>query len=242
VITAESHYLSLAAAYVRGALGDGGGAGVGERGVGGDGAGVGERVVAGDGVGDDSDEAAVARGLAAGLELHRFKRSAQLPRVRAVLGALRGFAPDRLIDLGSGRGVFVWPLLEALPDLAITATDVLERRARVFACVGRGGIDRLTAVRADATALPFADGSAACVTALEMIEHLPGDGPARAAREALRVARMAVIATVPSHEDDNPEHVHLFDGPRLEALFLAAGARRVRIEHVLNHIVAVALR
>ena len=264
MITAESHYLPLAAAYVRGALGEGAGAGggaagerggagsagggaAGERGgAGGAGGGAaGERGGAGGaggGAAGESDEAAVARGLAAGLELHRFKRSAQLPRVRAVLGALRGFAPDRLIDLGSGRGVFVWPLLEALPDLAITATDVLERRARVFACVGRGGIDRLTAVRADATALPFADGSAACVTALEMIEHLPGDGPARAAREALRVARTAVIATVPSHEDDNPEHVHLFDGPRLEALLRAAGARRVRIEHVLNHIVAVALR
>ncbi len=217
MITAESHYLPLAAAYVRGALGEPCG-------------------------GTDDDEAAVARGLAAGLELHRFKRSAQLPRVRAVLGALRGFAPDRLIDLGSGRGTFVWPLLDALPDLSITATDLLERRVRVFACAGRGGLERLTAVRADMTALPFADGSAGCVTALEVLEHLPGDGPERAAREAMRVARTAVIATVPSHEDDNPEHVHLFDGPRLEAMFRAAGARRVTIEHVLNHIVAVARR
>lgn len=218
MITAESHYLPLAAAYVRGALGE-----------------------APPGLGDD-DEAAVARGLAAGLELHRFKRSAQLPRVRAVLGALRGLAPGRLVDLGSGRGVFVWPVLDALPDLPITATDLLERRTAVFGCVARGGIARLSAVRADMTALPFADGSADCVTALEVLEHLPGDGPERAAREALRVARAAVIATVPSHEDGNPEHVHLFDGPRLGAMFRAAGARRVTIEHVLNHIVAVALR
>jgi hypothetical protein len=43
-------------------------------------------------------------------------------------------------------------------------------------------------------------------------------------------------------EDDNPEHVHLSDGHRLSELFLAAGARRVTIQHVLNHIVAVALR
>ena len=222
MISDESHYLGLAAAYVRGALD--------------------ERAPGGGGDGGGSDEATVLRGLAAGLELHRFKRSGALPRVCAVLGALRSFQPDRLVDLGSGRGVFVWPLLEALPDLAITATDLLERRARVFACVGRGGVARLSAVRAVATALPFADGSAACVTALELLEHLPGDGPERAAREALRVARTAVIATVPSHEDDNPDHVHLFDGPRLEALFRGAGARRVTIEHVLNHIVAVALR
>jgi ubiquinone/menaquinone biosynthesis C-methylase UbiE len=214
VITAESHYAPLAAAYVRGALGEP----------------------------SLDDDAALARGAASDLDLHRFKRTSQLPRVRAVLGALRGFAPDRLLDLGSGRGAFVWPLLDALPDLPITATDLLERRMAVFAAVSRGGIPRLSAVRADMTALPFASGSFACVTALEVLEHIPGDGPERAAREAIRIARTAVIVTVPSHEDDNPEHVHLFDGPRLESIFRAAGARRVRIEHVLNHIVAVAVR
>jgi hypothetical protein len=73
-----------------------------------------------------------------------------------------------------------------------------------------------------------------------VLEHMPGDKPAAAAREALRVARTAVIATVPSHEDDNPEHVQLFDGERLTAMFRAAGARRVAIDHVLNHIVVVA--
>lgn len=214
MITDESHYVALAAAYVRGELREP----------------------------SLDDEAAIARGLAAGLELHRFKRSNQLQRVRAVLGALRGFRPDRLVDLGSGRGAFVWPLLDAMPHLAITATDRLERRVRVFGCAARGGIEQLIAVRADITALPFADASADCVTALEVLEHLPCDGPERAAREALRVARTAVIATVPSHEDDNPEHVQLFDGPRLSSLFLTAGARRVTIQHVLNHIVAVALR
>ncbi|MEJ7604485.1 MAG: class I SAM-dependent methyltransferase [Kofleriaceae bacterium] len=187
------------------------------------------------------DETALARGLAANLKLHRFKRSAALPRVRAVLGALRGFGAQRLVDLGSGRGAFVWPLLDGLPEVALTATDLLPHRALLFAHVARGGVPRLSAARADMTALPFADASADCVTALEVLEHLPGDGPERAAREAMRVARVAVIASVPSHEDGNPEHVHLFDGARLEAMFLAAGARRVRIDHVLNHIVVVAV-
>jgi SAM-dependent methyltransferase len=212
VITAASHYVALAAAYVRGVLGDP----------------------------SLDDDAALARG--ADLELHRFKRTAGLPRVRAVLGALRGFAAERIVDLGSGRGAFVWPLLDALPHVAITATDKLAHRALLFAHVARGGIERLTAARADITALPFADASADCVTALEVLEHLPGEGPARAAREAVRVARVAVIASVPSHEDDNPDHVHLFDGRHLEQLFRDAGARRVAIDHVLNHIVVVATR
>ncbi len=214
MITDASHYLALAAAYVRGVVGDPA----------------------------LDDAAAIARGERDGLRLHRFKRSNQLPRVRAVLGALRGFAAQSLVDLGSGRGAFVWPLLDALPDIAITATDLLPHRARCFADVARGGVTRLRALRCDATQLPLADGAADCVTALEVLEHMPGTGPERAAAEALRVARTAVIATVPSHEDDNPEHVHLFDGERLSQLFRAAGARRVTIDHVLNHIVAVALR
>jgi hypothetical protein len=50
-----------------------------------------------------------------------------------------------------------------------------------------------------------------------------------------------VIASVPSHEDDNPEHIHLFDGAALDWMFRAAGARRVSIDHVLGHIVCVAM-
>jgi ubiquinone/menaquinone biosynthesis C-methylase UbiE len=212
VITGETHYLALAGAYARGALGI-----------------------------DVPDDEAVARGQAAGLKLHRFKRSTQLPRVRAVIGALRGFAPDRVIDLGSGRGVFVWPLLEALP-LSLVAVDLLDHRALLFEHTRRGGIDRLAGVRADVTALPFADGSAACVTALEVLEHLPDDGPERAVGEALRVASTAVIASVPSHEDNNPEHVHLFDARELAEMFRRAGARRVTLDHVPGHAILVATK
>ncbi len=213
-LTAESHYLALAAAYVRGATGEL----------------------------HLDDAAALALGESRGLRLHRFKRTAELARIKPVIGALRAFGARQLVDLGSGRGAFVWPLLDALPELSVIATDLLDHRALLFAQVARGGIARLAGVRADVTALPYPDGAADCVTALEVLEHLPGDGPERAVREALRVATTAVIATVPSHADDNPEHVHLFDGARLDAMFRAAGARRVTIEYLHNHICCVALR
>jgi ubiquinone/menaquinone biosynthesis C-methylase UbiE len=211
VITDETHYLALAAAYARGALG--------------------ELAL--------SDEEALARGSE--LELHRFKRTAQLPRVKAVIGALRGFGADRVIDLGSGRGAFVWPLLDATA-IAVVAVDVLDHRALLFEHTRRGGIDRVAGVRADITELPFADRAVPCVTALEVLEHLPDDGPARAIAEAMRVASTAVIASVPSHEDNNPDHVHLFDARRLEGMFRDAGARRVSLDHVLGHTIVVATR
>jgi hypothetical protein len=53
------------------------------------------------------------------------------------------------------------------------------------------------------------------------------------------VASRYVVASVPSKEDDNPEHVHLFDGRGFEALFLDAGARGVKLDYVPGHIIAV---
>ena len=212
MISDESHYLSLAAAYCRGRLGEGA----------------------------LDDDAAVEAGQAAGLRLHRFKRTAGLPRVRRVIGALRGLGPGRLLDLGTGRGVFLWPLIDEVPGLRILATDRLAHRVAELAAVGRGGLDRLEVARMDATRLAVRDRAFDVVTALEVLEHIPDT--AAAVREAMRAAARAVIATVPSHEDDNPEHIHLFDGARLEGMFRAAGARRVSIDHVRGHIVAVALR
>jgi len=69
------------------------------------------------------------------------------------------------------------------------------------------------------------------------LEHIP-DAP-RALAEAVRVARRFVVVSVPSREDDNPEHIHLFDRPTLETMFHTAGAIRVRCDAVLNHLIAI---
>ena len=184
------------------------------------------------------DEAVLARGVAAGLRLHKFKRNQELPRVRRVLGALRGIVPQTLLDVGSGRGTFLWPLLDAFPTLGVTAIDKDPRRARDLGAVTTGGVDRLTALCVDATALPFADRSFDVVTLLEVLEHVP-DAP-RALAEAVRVAERFIVVTVPSREDDNPEHIHLFDSRSLRALFTNAGAASVHVEYLRGHILAVA--
>ena len=175
---------------------------------------------------------------AAGLKLHRFKRTMDLPRVRAVLGALRGLAPNSLIDFGSGRGVFLWPLLDAFPALPVTSVERDERRLGHLEAVRRGGIERLSVVRGDASRLAFADGRFDGATVLEVLEHQ--DDPLPLAREAVRLARRFIIASVPSKPDDNPEHVQLFTGETLKALLMDAGAVRVSIDYVLGHIIAVA--
>lgn len=184
-------------------------------------------------------EALVAEGRAAGLRLHKFKRNAALPRVRRALGMLHALAPASLLDIGSGRGTFLWPALAELPATNVCAIDAAARRVTDIAAVRRGGMERITALRMRAEALAFAARAFDVVTALEVLEHLPE--PGAAIREAVRVARRAVVFSVPSREDSNPEHLHLLSAAGLERDFRAAGARSVRIDGVLNHLVGIAL-
>jgi hypothetical protein len=62
-------------------------------------------------------QALIRLGLAHDLRLHKFKRTMDLARVRKVLGILHGLQPAELLDIGSGRGAFLWPLLDAFPGL-----------------------------------------------------------------------------------------------------------------------------
>jgi SAM-dependent methyltransferase len=204
----------LAAAYVRGRLGRGAPA-----------AGI-------------SDEEVVRLGREAGLRMHAFKRSAQLPRVRRVLGILKGIGPASLLDIGSGRGAFLWPLLDAFPWLHVVAIDRDPRRLGVLRAVRAGGISTLMPFCTDAARLAVGQNAADVVTILEVLEHLAQ--PERAVHEAVRAARRFVVVSVPSRPDNNPEHLHLFTPDSLRALFAAAGVSRLSCDYVHNHWIAVA--
>ncbi len=185
---------------------------------------------------DLGDEELIALGRERGLRLHRFKRQ-QLPRVRKAIGILKGLRPAELLDVGSGRGTFLWPLLDAAPALPVCAIDLACHRVRDLTAVRAGGVTRLQPSWQNALALGFADRAFDTVSALEVLEHL--ETPQVAVRELLRVARRFVLASVPSKEDDNPQHIQFFTRDAFRDLFLEAGARAVDVDHVLNHRVAV---
>lgn len=187
------------------------------------------------GAGDGEALLAAARG--AGLRWNKFKRKLGPPRVSHVLAMLDGIDPTSVLDIGSGRGAFLWPLVARFEQLEVTAVDRLAHRVADIEAVRAGGIARVRAQLGDVTALSFDEAAFDVVTILEVLEHL--HDPLAAARETLRVARRFVIASVPSHEDDNPEHIRLFTRASLTELFEQAGAARVRITYVLNHMVAL---
>jgi ubiquinone/menaquinone biosynthesis C-methylase UbiE len=172
------------------------------------------------------------------LRLHRFKRTMELPRVRKVLGILKGIQPRNLLDIGSGRGAFLWPLLDSFPNLSVICVDVLDYRVADIQAVQRGGIEQLKALKADVTALPFTERAFDVVTLLEVLEHIPDMRNALA--EVCRVASKFVILSVPSKEDENPEHIHLFDQQYLQRLLAEQGIRRMSFDYVPNHMIVIA--
>jgi 2-polyprenyl-3-methyl-5-hydroxy-6-metoxy-1,4-benzoquinol methylase len=188
----------------------------------------------------DNPAASIDDGLAAGLRLHKFKQNQDLARVRRVLSLLRSLVPATLLDIGSGRGTFLWPLLAGFPEVAVTAIDVLDQRIADLNAVRQGGIHRLQVVQMDVCDLTFPDTSFDGVTILEVLEHL--QNPEAALGQALRVARRFVIASVPSTPDDNPEHRHLFTVNRLRDMAVAGGCPQPKIEHVLNHRIFICIK
>jgi SAM-dependent methyltransferase len=107
--------------------------------------------------------------------------------------ALRSLLPDtaaRVLEIGCGEGSQLRKVGAVLPGAHLTGLDLpdAELAARWE------GIDA-TMVHGSADSLPWPDSTFDLVLALEVLEHL--DDPERAVGEIARVARGAVVLSVP---------------------------------------------
>ena len=190
---------------------------------------------------DEELERLFELGKAAGVKLYRFKKTHEdLPRVRVVLGALYGICPERLLDIGSGRGVFLFPFMEAFPDCSVTSFDILTHRVEFLQCLSRGGMHTLTAKEENICTAQLDENCFDVVTMLEVLEHIPD--VASAVRNACRAAKRHVIVSVPSKPDNNPEHIHLLTKEKLTELFSAAGCTGLHFSGVPGHLILVATK
>ena len=176
------------------------------------------------------------------MKLHYFKQKEDLPRVQRVLSFLHGIIPaghcQSLLDVGSGRWVFLFPLLRDFPKLEVTSLDILPHRIELLQGLHDGGIINLHPLQADICTWDAPDKSFDVVTMLEVMEHIPETSSV--VRNAVRLARNYIIVSVPSKPDDNPEHIHLFSNEDLQTLFLQNGCVNVKFMSVTNHRVMVA--
>ncbi|MBO0826503.1 MAG: class I SAM-dependent methyltransferase [Streptosporangiales bacterium] len=111
------------------------------------------------------------------------------PVYRRIAADLAGTVPDDadVLDIGTGPGVLVLELARRRPDVKVTATDLsadmVERAERNLREVG----ERATARVADATDLPFEDGSFDLVVTSFSMHHWAE--PEAAVPELARVLR-----------------------------------------------------
>ncbi|MBR6705344.1 MAG: class I SAM-dependent methyltransferase [Clostridia bacterium] len=179
--------------------------------------------------------AVLEAGTAAGLKLYPFKRGTQtLQRTRRALGFLRSIPFDTMLDVGSGRGVFLIPFMKEFPHVRVTCLDLLDKRVAFLNELADGGFRQMHAERRDICSCPFPDGSFDVVTMLEVLEHIPE--VEKAIRAAVRMARKFVVVTVPSKPDDNPEHIHLLTKDILTRMFASAGCTRLHFDGVEGHL------
>ncbi|MEM7104135.1 MAG: class I SAM-dependent methyltransferase [Bacteroidota bacterium] len=172
-----------------------------------------------------------------GLKMHKFKRTMELPRVNKVIGILTGLQPSNLLDIGTGRGVFLWPFLDRNKYTPVTCIDMLDYRVDDLTAVKDGGINRISAHLMSVTDLAFENDQFDVVTALEVIEHIPDHR--KAVVEVCRVANQFAIITVPSKEDDNPEHLSVLDQGWFTNTLNDLGYPKIKFDYVLNHLIVV---
>ena len=188
---------------------------------------------------DEELSAIVESGEASGLKLYPFKTGkAELPRVRLALGFLHSIEFESLLDVGSGRGVFLLPFMEEYPGVQVTSLDLLDKRVTFLNELAAGGYSQLTAYNQNICDQPFPENSFDVVTLLEVLEHIPEVGKAVAA--AVKIARKYIVVSVPSKEDDNPEHIHLLTKDILTKLFADAGCTKLHFGGVNGHLIMMA--
>jgi SAM-dependent methyltransferase len=112
-----------------------------------------------------------------------------------ILSEILALAPESFLDAGCGEGFVARRILDTASNIDLTGCDVSEGALEIAARVN----PEARFVTGSVVALPFPDRSFDVVGCFEVLEHLPGDVPRKALSELARVARRAVVLSVP-HE------------------------------------------
>jgi SAM-dependent methyltransferase len=119
-------------------------------------------------------------------------------RTWQILRTLAHLRFDSLLDVGAAEGYKAW-LVRELLHKRVAVCDLSAQ-----ACLRAQEIFALTAQQADVHALPYADEAFDVVLCSETLEHVTDITQATA--ELLRVARKAVVITVPHEPEDLVAH------------------------------------
>lgn len=168
------------------------------------------------------------------LDYHNFKNT-KLPRVEKVLGILKGIRPTSLLDLGFGRGKFLYPLLEEFGNTYCQITAIEQQKSSIEeASLIQSNYKNLIIRECDLFKNNYDDKSFHTLTALEIMEHI--EDTEKFLDECVRLSKEWIVLSVPSKEDENPEHIHLFTENKVTELFKKYNLTP-KYEYVLNHMI-----
>jgi ubiquinone/menaquinone biosynthesis C-methylase UbiE len=114
---------------------------------------------------------------------------------RKIVAEVLALSPQTFLDAGCGEGFVARRVIDAAPGISLTGCDVSPSALEIAADADR----EARFVAGSVVDLPFPDRSFDVVGCFEVLEHLPDDLPLRALSELGRVARNAVVLSVP-HE------------------------------------------
>jgi ubiquinone/menaquinone biosynthesis C-methylase UbiE len=114
---------------------------------------------------------------------------------RKIVSDVVALSPETFLDAGCGEGFVARRILDTAPSIDLTGCDVSDRALEIAASAN----PEARFVTGSIVALPFPDRSFDVVGCFEVLEHLPEDLPRQALSELARVARRAVVLSVP-HE------------------------------------------
>jgi SAM-dependent methyltransferase len=161
-------------------------------------------------------------------------------RARTVLWALRHYSCDRVLDIGTGTGVYAFYITRS-PGCEAVALDIDANRIEIIRYIGkqleRRRLSGLCGDHRALSTLPKADFSV--VLAVEVLQYLPDLQQAlRELHERLRPGGV-LIAHVPVREALLPFDFNLFDDASLKKLFTEAGFERLEIRQTFGRVVSV---
>jgi ubiquinone/menaquinone biosynthesis C-methylase UbiE len=114
---------------------------------------------------------------------------------RKIVAEVMALSPQSFLDAGCGEGFVARRVIDAVPGISLTGCDVSQTALEIAAAANPEG----RFVAGSVVDLPFPDRSFDVVGCFEVLEHLPDDLPWKALSELGRVARQAVVLSVP-HE------------------------------------------
>lgn len=166
------------------------------------------------------------------ISLRRFKKTI-LDRVTKCTGIINGFYPTTLLDVGSGRGNFLHYYLYnniSNPQISISETSEWQNKSFYHSFYHTDFKNNVEVLGVDLNTVKSFNKTYDVVSILEVLEHI--ENWEEALLSCLSYANKAVVISVPSKEDNNPEHLRVINEQMIEDVI---GNKIVKQSGVLNH-------